>query len=156
MRLCWTAGFRLCYMSGALGPPRLSTDVMLQPWLLPGVNPDRMKARLLTLKLLLATVGAVTVGWYAIASISLSGLSPSNWNAADVIRQHCPVHLVRPEWIKGTDQGDMLFAWAVTETKARLALVCALWLIAVGVLVWRALPRRQHEQTSVRRQKLGS
>jgi hypothetical protein len=118
--------------------------VIPQPSLGFGVIPDGMKARLFTLECLLVTLGAVAAAWYAIASISLGGLSPTNWTAADIIRQRCPVHLVRAEWIRGTDQGDMLFAWAVTETKARLALVCALWLIAVGVLVWRALLQRQH------------
>ena len=94
-----------------------------------------MKARLFTLEVLLATVVAVAAAWYAIASINLNGLLPTNWTAADVIRQRCPVHVVRPEWIRGTEQVDVLFTWAATETKARLALVCAFWLIAVGVLV---------------------
>ena len=117
-------------------------SVWLQPALQSGVDPDRVDAVVFALKLLLATVGAVAAAWYAIASINPSGILPTNWTAVVVVSQHCPVHLVRFEWIPGTDQTDILFAWIGVETKARLALVCALWLIIVGALVWRALPRR--------------
>lgn len=118
---------------------------MSQPPLWSGVNPEGMKACLFTLNFLLATGGAVAAAWFAIASISLSGLLPTNWTAADVIRQRCPMHPVRPEWIRRTDQADILFAWAVTETRARVALVCALWLTVLGVLAWHTLLRRKHE-----------
>ncbi len=101
-----------------------------------------MRAPLLALKLLLTTVSAVATAYYAVASITLSGLWPSNWTAADVVRQRCPVHLVRPEWIKGTDQGDILFNWAVTEVRARLAVIVAFWVLAVSLLLWQGFRGR--------------
>ena len=100
-----------------------------------------MKAKALALKAVLTTGAALAVAWYAIASVNVSGLVNSNWTAEDIVRRRCPLHLIRPEWIRGTDQGDILFSWTATETRARLALVCALWVGAIAALGWRALRR---------------
>lgn len=107
--------------------------------------PKAMRAPLLTLKFLLSTLAAVAVAYYAIGSINLSGLLPSNWTAADVIRQRCPVRLVRPEWVNGFDQRGILFDWAVTETKARLAAVSTLWVLAVSFFIWQHWRKTSHE-----------
>ncbi len=105
-----------------------------------------MRVKLVTIQVLLAVFGAVAAAWYAVASIQVSGIVSTNWTAEDVIRQRCPLHLVKPEWIKGSDQGDILFSWVITETWARLAAVFVFWVIIVSLLVWRTLRRRQYEE----------
>jgi len=86
---------------------------------------------------------AATAAWYAVASIQISGILPSDWTAADVIRARCPVHLVSPEWIRGGDQASILFSWATAELRVRLFVVCTLWLFALGALFRRAFQRGQ-------------
>jgi len=102
-----------------------------------------MKTARFVLGCFLIMGGAATAAWCAVASIQISGILPSIWSAADVIRTHCPVHLVSSEWIRGGDQASILFSWATAELRARLLLVGALWLFAVGALFHRAFQRRQ-------------
>jgi hypothetical protein len=114
----------------------------------PGVDKRKMKAKVFALQFFVATIGAVAAAWYGVASVQVSGIVSSNWVAADVIRQRCPVHLVSPGWIRGSDQGDILFSWAVTEIKARLLTVCSLWVIAIAIFAWRTLRSRHYEPTA--------
>jgi len=107
-----------------------------------------MKAKTFAPQFVATTVLAVAAAWYGLASVQVSGIAPTNFRAADVIRQRCPLRLVRPEWIKGTDQGDILFNWAFTETKVRLLTVCCLWGIGIAVFAWCALRSRHHERTA--------
>lgn len=103
-----------------------------------GVDQQRMKAKTFALQFVATTVLAVAAAWYGIASVQVSGIVPTNFRAAEVIQQRCPLHLVRPECIKGSDQGDILFNWAFTETKVRLLTVCCLWGIGIAVFAWWA------------------
>jgi len=57
--------------------------------------------------LLLAFVAAAAA-WYAIPSANTSGLLAANFTAAEVSRERCPFHLIRPEWVAGKDQADVL------------------------------------------------
>ena len=41
---------------------------------------------------LLVTLLAASGAWYAIGSVNISGLVPTNFVAAQVIKQRCPVH----------------------------------------------------------------
>jgi len=113
-----------------------------------GVGHKRMKAKAFALQLLVATITAAAIAYYAVASVQMSGIVPSDWSAADVIQQRCPFHLLRPGWIKGSDQADILFTWTVVEMKARLLAVCGVWVIGIALLAWRALKSRHHEQTA--------
>jgi hypothetical protein len=106
---------------------------MLQPFPNPGVEPQQMRTPCLILKVLLVTVAEVTAAYFAIASVNVSGLVSTNFSAADVIRKRCPLHLVQPEWVAGTDQVDILLRWPITETKARLAVLLVLWVLSVSI-----------------------
>jgi hypothetical protein len=105
---------------------------------------ERMTAKRFALAVLVATISAVTLAYYAAASVQVSGIVPSNWNAAEVIRQRCPFHLISAAWIRGGDPSDILFSWAVTETRARLLAVCSGWVIAIAVLGRLAYRRQDH------------
>lgn len=104
----------------------------------------RMRAALL-FKLCLVTGGAVAAAYYAIASVQISGLVAHDFTAADVILERCSFHLVRPGWIAGSDQFDILFRWSVAEIQARLAVLFLLWILTVSAFVWQYLRRRRHE-----------
>ncbi len=109
-----------------------------------GVEQESMKARAFALRFLVATVSGVVAAWYAIASVQVSGIAPSNWSAADVIQQRCPLHLVRPEWTGGGGEGDILLSWVALETKTRLLVVSSLWVVAIAVSLWLALRSGYH------------
>lgn len=102
-----------------------------------------MNAQPLTLKIFLMTGAVVTLIYYAAASLNLGGFQSSNWKAADMIREQCPIHLVRPEWVKATEQGDMLFKWMTIELRARVAFLSGLWLLGVGLLVHQSRKNRE-------------
>ena|ERR1035438_3106173 len=104
-----------------------------------------MKVPTLILTALLLTVTAAAGAWYAIGSVNVSGLVPTNFTAAQVIKERCPVHLVRPEWITGKDQMDVLLNWPVAEIKARLTVLLVVWLLGVGALVRLSAPSQRHE-----------
>jgi hypothetical protein len=104
-----------------------------------------MRMPLLILKVLLVTVVAVAAAWYAITSVNISGLIATNFTAAEVIKERCPIHLVRPEWITSRDQTDMLFNWPITEMKARLAVLLVLWALSVAVLAHQHARRQRHD-----------
>ncbi len=89
-----------------------------------------MTAPLLAIRVLVSTF----LAYYAIASINISGLVPHDFNAASIIQIRCPVHIVPPGRIKGTNQADILFYWAKAETKARLAIVGIGWVLTIGLL----------------------
>jgi|ERR1035441_1278089 hypothetical protein len=101
-----------------------------------------MRAQILVLKLVLVTLAAMGAAYYAIGSVNISGIMSNNFIAADVIRERCPIHLVRPEWVAGKDQEDILLSWPIVEMKTRLATLLVLWMLSVTVFVWR-YPRRR-------------
>ena len=103
-----------------------------------------MRARLL-FKIWAAIVAAVVAGYYAIATVSLSGLGPYDFSAANIIKERCPFHLVLPERVTGSDQGDILFRWATMETRVRLIVLLGLWILSVGLLVWQYSRRRRYD-----------
>ena len=82
------------------------------------------------LAMFLAAVGTK----YAIRSVNIGELLPTNFVAAQVINQRCPLHIVRPEWIAGTDQTDILLKWPAAEVKARVALIVLVWILGAGGL----------------------
>ena len=55
----------------------------------------------------LLTFVAAAVAWYAGASVNISGLLAANFTAAQVIRERCLFHRIRPEWVAGEDQTDI-------------------------------------------------
>jgi hypothetical protein len=71
-------------MPDALGSPCLSADVGL-----------------------LLTSMAAGIAWYAVASVNISGLLAANFTAADVIREHSPFHLIRPERLADKQQAGI-------------------------------------------------
>jgi hypothetical protein len=105
-----------------------------------------MRARILVLKLLLVTLAAMVAAYYAIGSVNISGIMSNNFTAADVIRERCPIHLVRPEWVAGKDQDDILLGWPIIEIKARLITLLILWMLSETAFVWRYLRRRTDGQ----------
>jgi hypothetical protein len=86
----------------------------------------------LTLKLLVVTIVAVVIVYYAIAAVNVSGIRSTNLTDADFIRQRCPIHIVRPEWV--SNQPDLLLNWTWAEIKARFGLVAILWLCSVSII----------------------
>ena len=113
-----------------------------------GVDHQRMKAKTFALQFVATTVLAVAAAWCGVASVQVSGIVPTNFRAADIIRQRCPLHLVRPEWIKISDQGDILSKWAFAEPKVRLLAVSCLWGMGIAVFAWWALSSRRHERAA--------
>ena len=98
-----------------------------------------VRAKLFVIRAIFTTVCVIVLAWFAAASVQVGGLLPSNWMAAHVIRNQCPLHLVSPNWISGAEQADVLFAWCVTELRTRLALVLAVWMIGLSTVAWRTL-----------------
>jgi hypothetical protein len=107
-----------------------------------------MKTSSLILTVLLLTLAALAGAWYAIGSVNISGLLPTDFMAAQVINQRHPVHLVRPEWVAGKDQTDILLNWPVVEIKARLAFLLVVWLLGVGGLVRLSARSQRHEHSA--------
>ena len=99
----------------------------------------------LPFRLFLVTVAAVVAGYYLIASVSIGGLLPYNFTATDVIQERCPFHLVPAAWVSGSDQADILMRWGFAETKARLTVLLALWILSVSLFVWQYLQRRRYD-----------
>ncbi|HEY3761594.1 MAG TPA: hypothetical protein VGN23_07595 [Verrucomicrobiae bacterium] len=95
-------------------------------------------------KLFLVTIAALIAGYYLITSVSIGGLMPYNFTAADVIGHSCPFHIVPVTWVSGNDQFDILFRWSIDETRARLAALLALWMLMVSILSWQYLRGRRH------------
>src|SRR5216117_2735506 len=96
-----------------------------------------MRAATVTGKLLLITIAAMAAAYFATGTVNVSGIRPSNWTAADIIRHRCPIRLVKLEWVEGSTQPDTVMNWPVAETYARLGLVGFLWLGSSVIIVWR-------------------
>jgi hypothetical protein len=82
-----------------------------------------MKALVL---LLLITASALMAAYYAIATINLNGIYPSNWTEAQLIHDRCRLRLVQPEWV--SSNSGITINWMIAETKARVAVIAILWL----------------------------
>ncbi|HXR04297.1 MAG TPA: hypothetical protein VN836_06270 [Verrucomicrobiae bacterium] len=97
----------------------------------------------LPFKMFLVTIAAVVTGYYLVVSVSVGGLMPYDYTAADVIRSSCPFHLVPATWVSGSNEADLLVRWSFAETKARLAMLLALWILTMCLSVWLHLRRRR-------------
>jgi hypothetical protein len=73
-----------------------------------GFDPDRLAAHRRTRWVLLLTFVAAAAAWYVVASVNISRLLAANFTAGEVIRERSPFHLIRPEWVAGKDQADIL------------------------------------------------
>jgi hypothetical protein len=104
-----------------------------------------MRAKLL-LKILVSIVMEAAATIYAVVSVQIGGMMNSDFTAAAVIQQRCPFHLVRPGWVTGTDQGDILLRWWFAEIRVRAAVLFLLWALTVGALVWQYFRRQRHER----------
>ena len=62
----------------------------------------------LVVRVLFLTFVAVAAAWYAVASAKTNRLLAANFTAAVVIRERCPFHLIRPEWVAGKGPADIL------------------------------------------------
>src|SRR5664280_2110259 len=94
---------------------------------------DAMRATLA--KLSAITAALLAAAYITVGSINISGLMSHDFTAADIVRQRCPVHLIQPGWLAGTDQFDVLFRWSVAEMRARLAVLMLLWILAVSAIM---------------------
>ncbi|HTV61784.1 MAG TPA: hypothetical protein VMH30_04365 [Verrucomicrobiae bacterium] len=108
------------------------------------MRPGAMRASF-SFKLFLVTTAAFVAGYYMIASVSIGGLMPYNFRAADVIRQDCPFHIIPVAMMSGSNQADILFRWSIAETYARLGALVALWTVMVALLIWRHLEKLRHD-----------
>ena len=104
-----------------------------------------MRAKLL-FKILLSMIAGVAAAYYAVGSVQISGIVNYDFTAAAVIRERCPIHLVKPAWISGTDQGDILIHWCFAETQVRVVVLLVLWALIVSGLLWQYFRRRRHDQ----------
>jgi hypothetical protein len=73
-----------------------------------GVEFCKLRMPAFIVVLLLVTVVMAVAAWYGVASINLSGMPATNFTAAQVIRERCPFHVVRPEWVASKDETDIL------------------------------------------------
>jgi hypothetical protein len=99
-----------------------------------------MRLRVLLSRLLLATILAAAAAYFAVASLNVSGIYPTSWTDAAIIRHRCPVRLVDPERLGRP--GDVLMNWVAAEVKARLGLIAVLWLVGMGFITARARKKR--------------
>lgn len=85
--------------------------------------------------LLILTITAVTlvIAYYAVGAVNPSGICSADWSEAQIIREHCRLRLIRPEWV--SSKGSVLMNWVVAETKARLAVVTIFWIAAVSFAI---------------------
>ena len=85
--------------------------------------------------LLILTITAVTlvIAYYAVGAVNPSGICSADWSEAQIIREHCRLRLIRPEWV--SSKGSILMNWVVAETKARLAVVAIFWFCIVCYVI---------------------
>ncbi|MGD1087200.1 MAG: hypothetical protein ABR955_00530 [Verrucomicrobiota bacterium] len=81
------------------------------------------------------TIVAVAIAAAAgsVSGVYMCSISSIGSTEAEIIRRHCPIRLIQPEWVNS--QPDLLLNWTLVETKARLALVAVLWLCGISVIV---------------------
>jgi hypothetical protein len=102
-----------------------------------------MRKLVLLPKVVLVTGIACVGAWWAVGSINLSGIYPSSWTEAQLIRHRCRVRLVQPEWVSANP--DALMDWMIAETKARLGAVAVLWAVGIGFVIVTGTRENQHE-----------
>ena|SRR5688572_23654093 len=97
-----------------------------------------MRAQLF-INVLTVTLLALVAVYYAISSISLCGIYSTNWTGAELIRQRCPFRLIQPEWV--SSEPHTVMKWSAAEIKARIGAIGFLWLVSLGVMVWRQIKK---------------
>lgn len=109
-----------------------------------------MRPTTLILVLLAITVVAWWAAEIATRSVNINGLSSFNESAAKIIKERCPIHLVRPEWVSNdsSTSGDPLINWYFAEIKARLGLVTILWLVSISIILWQNAKKRRAREAS--------
>jgi hypothetical protein len=100
------------------------------------------------LAVVVLTLVMAVAAWYAVASVNISGMMGTDFKAAEVIRERCPFHLVPPEWVAGKDETDKLLNWPISETKARLGLLLAVWVLSVAGFTRLSVRSPRHEQAA--------
>jgi uncharacterized membrane protein YqjE len=113
-----------------------------------------MRFSVLTLKVVLLSVVASVIAGFSVFSLTRIGWFvfglPEDVTAAAYIREHYPIHFVRPEWVTGADQLDILIFWTVAEIKARVTVMLVLWILFVSFFVWQHYKRRRHHNAEVK------
>ena len=100
------------------------------------------------LAVVLLTLVMAVAAWYAVASVNISGMVGTDFKAAEVIGERCPFHLVPPKWVAGKDEADKLLNWPISETKARLGLLLAVWVLSVAGFTRFSIRSPRHEQAA--------
>ena len=100
-----------------------------------------MRTSLLLLKLLLATAAAGAAVFFAVTTVDLNGIYPTNWTDADLIRQRCHIRLIQPEWV--CDKPDTVMNWVTAELTTRMGLIAILWLASLSVIIWNFARNRK-------------
>ena len=78
------------------------------------------------------TAIALAMAYFVIGSVNPSGIYPTDWTDAQLIRDRCHVRLVQPEWVNS--KGSVLMNWIIAETKARLAVIGIFWVAALSFI----------------------
>jgi hypothetical protein len=102
----------------------------------------------LPFKIFLITTVAMVAAHYLLTSVTIVGTGPVHYSAADLIQMNCPFHLVPVTWVSGNNESEKIKNWCVAETKARLASLSALWVLAVSFITWRHFGERSHSVPS--------
>ncbi len=106
--------------------------------LLPRSNKSEVLFSLsLTLVTFLAFVALSYATYY---SFSPSGLHPTSWTKADLIRNRCPIRLIQPEWVSA--QPDTITNWLEAEHAARFLLIALLWWGGITIIISRYLRKK--------------
>jgi hypothetical protein len=79
------------------------------------------------------TAVALVIADYVVGAVNPSGLHPTDWTDAQIIRDRCHFRLVQPESV--SSNGSVLMNWIIAETKARLVVVAFFWLCAVSFTI---------------------
>jgi hypothetical protein len=104
---------------------------------------DLRKYRLVVGVLVLSAAALAAAGAWGLWPLgALNGLAEPSWTPIDLIAHRVPHRLVDPGLIVGAkDNLDFEVRWAVAETRARMAVIVAVWLAAVTLFV-RKVRRR--------------
>jgi hypothetical protein len=94
----------------------------------------------LLLMIVLITLFAMAVCFFAVVTIQIGGIRSTSISDAEFIRARNPVRLVSPDWV--SPKGD-LFEWLEAEARARMAVTALVWLAAVVLTTAQHFRTRQ-------------